>query len=209
MTPTTTAKRQGRARLSREESRERILAAALELVKERSYQELSVGEIMERAGLERTIFYRHFDDLGHLLMLAGRQEIEGLLEREIDLGIARTGDTPDAVRAAMEPAVQAYHRSGPLLRTLAEAAAAGDERIAAGHERLHRRFDDLVVEALSEFPNLKDISAEELRELARALNVMNTAYLLDAFGREPRVSVETALDTVSLIWTAVISGERS
>ena len=207
MTPTTTAKRQGRARHSREETRERIVAAALELMKERSYQELSVGEIMERAGLERTIFYRHFDDLGHLLMLAGRAEIEGLLRTEMDLTAARTAETPDAIRAAMEPAVNAYHRNGPLLRTLAEAAAAGDERIAAGHERLHRRFDDLVVEALVDFPKFESTARDQLRELARALNVMNTAYLLDAFGREPRVTVDTALDTVSLIWTSVIGGE--
>ena len=208
MTPTTTAKRQGRARHSREETRERILAAALDLVRERSYQELSVGEIMERAGLERTIFYRHFGDLGELLMLAGREEIEGLLAAELDLSASRTASTPDAIRAAMEPAVTAYHRNGPLLRTLAEAAAAGDERIAAGHERLHRRFDDLVVDALTDFPTFADTAPAQLRELARALNVMNTAYLLDAFGREPRISVEIALDTVSLIWASVITGER-
>ena len=185
MTPTTTSKRQGRARHTREETRERILAAALELVRERSYQELSVGEIMERAGLERTIFYRHFDDLGDLLMLAGREEIEGLLAAELDLSASRTASTPDAIRAAMEPAVTAYHRNGPLLRTLAD------------HELLHRRFDDLVVDALTDFPTFADTPPAQLRELARALNVMNTAYLLDAFGREPRISVEAALDTVS------------
>ena len=63
---------------SRERSRQRIIEAATELVRERSYAELNVGEIMERAGIGRTIFYRHFDDLGDLLLRAGREAIEEL-----------------------------------------------------------------------------------------------------------------------------------
>lgn len=178
----------------------------MELVRERSYQELSVGEIMQRAGLERTIFYRHFDDLGDLLLRAGREAIEGLYEAELDLSAAHEGSVRETVRAAMEPAVAVYHRHGPLLRTLGEAAAAGDERIAAGHETMHRRFDELVVGALEEFPRFAGTAPGDARETARALNVMNTAYLLDAFGREPRIPAETALDTVTEIWTAVING---
>ena len=41
-------------------------------------------------------------------------------------------------------------------------------------------------------------------ETARALNLMNESYLRDAFGREPRVSAETALATLTDIWMAVI-----
>jgi len=204
--PTTTAGRNSRARHSREESRDRIVAAAMELVRERSYQELSVGEIMERAGFERTIFYRHFDDLGDLLLRAGREATEGLYEAELDLSGAREGSVPEAVRNAMEPAVMAYHRHGPLLRALAEAAAAGDERIASGQESMHRRFDELAAASLQEFPRFDGTSAADLRETSRALNVMNVAYLLDAFGHEPRISTETALRTVTEIWTAVIEG---
>ena len=33
---------------------------------------------------------------------------------------------------------------------------------------------------------------------------MNEAYLLDAFGREPRVSPETAVKTLTEIWDAAI-----
>jgi AcrR family transcriptional regulator len=208
MPPTTKNSRQGRARQSREETRDRIVAAATELVRVRSYQELSVGEIMQRAGFERTIFYRHFDDLGDLLLRAGREAIEGLYEAELDLSAAREGSTQDVVRAAMEPAVTVYHRHGPLLRALAEAAAAGDERIAAGQGGMHRRFDELVVSSLRHFPQFARTSPTDLRELARALNVMNVAYLLDAFGHESRISTETALATVTEIWTAVINNPR-
>ncbi len=33
---------------------------------------------------------------------------------------------------------------------------------------------------------------------------MNEAYLLDAFGREPRVTVEVAVRTLSEIWLALV-----
>jgi AcrR family transcriptional regulator len=181
------------------------MAAAMELVHESSYQKLSVGEIMERAGFERTLFYRHFDDLGELLRLAGREAMLGLYNTELDLDVSSEGLVRETVRAAMEPAVMAYHEHGPLLRTLAEAAAAGDEAIAEGHEMMHRRFDELVVDALRGFPKFADAPESDLKETARALNLMNTAYLLDAFGRpEPRISIETALVTVTEIWVAVI-----
>ena len=181
----------------------------MELIRERSYQQLSVGEVMQRAGLERTIFYRHFDDLGDLLMLAGREAMGRLYDAELDLSGARDGSVQETIRAAMEPAVALYESHGPLLRALAEAAAGGDERIAAGHEMMHRRFDELVVDALMEFPRFANTPPADLREIARALNLLNTAYLLDAFGRESRISSETALKTVTEIWTAVIAEDGS
>ena len=153
-------------RRSREETRERIVTAALELVRERSFPELSVGAVMERAGLERTLFYRHFDDLGAL-----------------------------------------YERHGPLLRALDEGAAS-DARIAAGRGAIRERFDELAAGSLGELPQLASLSPSEVREVARALNLLNTAYLIDAFGREPRIDAETALTTLTTIWTGVIYGPR-
>ncbi len=66
--PVETATRSEVARRSRQEARDRIVAAASELVRRRSYDELNVDEVMREAGLGRTIFYRHFDDLGDLLL---------------------------------------------------------------------------------------------------------------------------------------------
>jgi hypothetical protein len=75
---------------------------------------------------------------------------------------------------------------------------------------MHRRFDEFVVDALRGFPRFADAPETEVEETARALNLMNTAYLLDAFGRpEPRTSTETALRTLTEIWTAVIGDDPS
>jgi AcrR family transcriptional regulator len=191
-------------RQTRQQSRERIVEAATELIRRTSYGALTVDDVMREAGFGRTIFYRHFDDLSDLLTRAGREAFEGLFQAEQAFRTAQVGGQPDIVRAAIEPAVAVHRRHGPLLRAIAEAAASGDEQIAAGRQAMFERFDELVAEVLRASPRLAGRSAEEIAEMARALNLMNVNYLLDAFGREPRVSTETATRALTEIWAALI-----
>jgi AcrR family transcriptional regulator len=203
-TPRATRPRaRARARLSRRESRQRIVAAAAELVREHSYAELSVDAVMREAGLGRTIFYRHFDDLADLLMGSGREAVEGLFQAQLALVQSHPDNPASAVRQAFEAAVAVYERHGPLLRCLQEAAA-GDEQIAAGYIEMRKRFDELAEQALRELSHGAAAPANA-RETARALNRMNELYLTDTFGREPRVAPEVAVQTLTEIWDAVTS----
>jgi AcrR family transcriptional regulator len=197
------AGRRTRARLSRRESRQRIVSAATELVRERSYAELSVDAVMREAGLGRTIFYRHFDDLADLLMGTGREAIEALFQAQLSFVETRHDEPAAAVRAAFETAVAVYQRHGPLLRCIAEAAA-GDEQIAAGYNEMRKRFDALAEQALRELAFAGRVPPANLAETARALNLMPETYLTDTFGREPRVPPEVAVQTLTEIWDAVI-----
>ncbi|MFL5846237.1 MAG: TetR/AcrR family transcriptional regulator [Solirubrobacteraceae bacterium] len=198
-----TATRQARVRQTRQESRERIVAAATELVRSRSYAELSVDAVMAEAGIGRTIFYRHFDDLADLLLRAGREAIDELYAAQRALGQARPDLDTAAVSRAMEAAVGVYERHGPLLRAVAEAAS-GDRAIAAAYETMRARFDDFVAESLRGLDHLAKRPAADVAETARALNLLNENYLLDAFGREPRVTAKVAVQTLTEIWEAVI-----
>ena len=191
-----------RQRVDRAAARERIIDAAIELVRERSFAELTVGEIMDRAGLERTIFYRHFENVGEMLLGAGRDAVEQLYAAQVALAGSRGDHSPEAVREALELPVRIYRRHGPLLRAVSEAVAA-DQLVAAGQESIRRRFDELVAGAL------RDAGADgglgDLEETARALNLLNESYLLDAFGREPRLSVEAATRTLTRIWAPLLA----
>jgi AcrR family transcriptional regulator len=202
------ATRKAEIRQTRQQSRERIVAAATELIRHTPYGALTVDDVMRDAGAGRTIFYRHFDDLADLLRRAGREAFEGLFQAEQALRSAHVDGQPDVVRAAIEPAVAVYRQHGPLLRAIAEAAAIGDEQIAAGQQAMLERFDELVADVLRASPRLAGRSEEEVSETARALNVMNVNYLLDAFGREPRVSTETAVRTLAGVWAALIEGPQ-
>lgn len=191
-------------RKPRRESRDRIVAAATALVRTIPYSRLTVEEVMREAGLGRTIYYRHFDDLADLMLRAAGEAIEALLSAQPAFADTRIGDGPDVVRAAIEPAVAVYERHGPLLRAIAEAAA-DDEQIAAAQNDVRRRFDALVEEALRSVPALHDKPPADFSQTARALGLMNESYLLDAFGREPRICAQTAVHTLTEIWVAVIS----
>ena len=138
-----------RARQSRRESRERIVTAATELVRERAYSELSVDAVMREAGIGRTIFYRHFDDLADLILRASREAIEQLYEAQQDLGQARPDEDPDAVRRALQAAVDVYQRHGPLLRASPRRPPA-TSRSGATTSGMRRRFDDFAEQSLRE-----------------------------------------------------------
>ena len=195
----TTETRRTRVRQTRQESRERIVAAATELVRTRSYAELSVDLVMSEAGLGRTIFYRHFDDLADLLLRVGREAIDELYAAQRSL----TAASPADIRGAMEAAVGVYARHGPLLRAVAEAAA-GDREIAADYEQMRTRFDDFAEQSLRGMTSTGGTAPADLAQTARALNLLNENYLLDAFGREARVSQETAVQTLTEIWESVV-----
>jgi AcrR family transcriptional regulator len=198
------ASRKAEIRESRQQARERIVAAATELIRRTPYGALTVDDVMREAGAGRTIFYRHFDDLADLLRRAGREAFEGLFQAEQELRAAHVNGQGDLVHAAIEPAVAVYRQHGPLLRAIAEAAATGDEEIAAGQQAMLERFDVLVADVLRASPRMADRSEEDIAETARALNLLNVNYLLDAFGREPRVSTDTAGRTLAGIWAALI-----
>ncbi len=194
--------RLARKRQNREESRKRIVDAATELVRTRSYSELSVGEVMDRAGIGRTIFYRHFDDLADLLMRAGRDAADELFEAEQALAHVRVDASAESIEVALAAAVSLYRHHGPVLRAIAEAAGV-DSAVAAGYGAQRRRFDSLVEDAIRSTGTPRP-GAPDPSETARALNLMNESYLLDAFGREPRVSEETAVETLTAIWAGSV-----
>jgi AcrR family transcriptional regulator len=189
------------ARQSREQTRERIVAAACELLRTRSFAELTVDQVMREVGQGRTIFYRHFDDLPQLLVRASRAAIEQLYAAQHELTQPTDDDLTTAVARALTPGVAIYRRHGPLLRGVVEASGI-DPELARNHDALRNRFEELAEQALRD---TMTAPTADLRQTARALNLMNESYLLDAFGREPRVSDATAVRTLTEIWDAVIA----
>jgi AcrR family transcriptional regulator len=194
-----------KTRQAREQSRRRILEAAAALVPDRSYAELTVDEVMSRAGIGRTLFYRHFDDLADLLIAAGREAVDELYAAQLEVARVRTDYGPESIRAALEAAASVYARHGPILRAVAEAAAS-DERVAAGQARMRERFDEFAAPALRAAAAEAGREFADVDETARALNLLNEHYLLDVFGHAPRVSIETAVRTLGEIWVAVLRG---
>jgi TetR/AcrR family transcriptional regulator, ethionamide resistance regulator len=179
-----TIRRRENARVRREEARERIVAAAEQLLLEVPYRDLTVDLVMSRAGLSRTVFYRHFDGLPEVLLtLLGRIEAE----------LAAPMDTGD-LRALLAGSVETFARYGPFLRAL-DHAAGQDAEIEAAYCAVVDRFTEEIAATMG--------GGERAYELARALNLMNGHYLMDTLGKDPGFDRELALETLLTIWGAV------
>jgi len=200
----TSVARREQVRQSREETRARIVGAAADLLRTRSYADLTVDDVMRAAGQGRTVFYRHFDDLADLLRRSSREAIDELYAAQEQLTRERPPVPPDGALRGLRPAVAVYERHGPLLRGVTEAAAS-DPEIAAALATLRRRFEDLATAVLAAAAERSAVPLADPRQTARALNLMNESYLLDAFGREPRVDPQVAAQTLAEIWAAVVT----
>ena len=113
-------------------ARERLVAAAVDLINDQGYDETTVTQIAQRAGVTRSTFFRHFADKREVLV-AG-QEMLGRLLAE---GIAEAPETAgplDAVAGGLERASSAMgpanRELGPRLRAAVAASTELQERDA-------------------------------------------------------------------------------
>jgi AcrR family transcriptional regulator len=94
-------------------ARERIVLAAVDLFADRGYDETTVAQIAERAGITKSTFFRYFPDKRELLA-AGQETLSRLLVEGI--AAAAQGASPlEAVAAGLE---RASREMGPINREL-------------------------------------------------------------------------------------------
>jgi AcrR family transcriptional regulator len=193
-----------RRREQRENTRRQILAAADQLLRERPYRELSVDLVMAQTGLSRTAFYRHFDDVPDLvlrLLADVGTDLFGVTER---WGAAASADFVAAGRDAIHGIVDFMAEHGQLVRAVAEGAVT-DEFIERGYRQFVDAFDDVIARVLEQLVELGRLSVPDTRAMARALNLLNEAFLLDQFGHEPFGDRQVVRATLETIWLRVLA----
>ena len=184
-----TASRREHTRARRELARERILAAAEQLMNDRPFRELTVDHVMAEAGLSRTVFYRHFDGLPEVVLAL-------LAKIEAELAGHLAGGPPGEqwLREVLAAGVEMFARHGVFLRALNH---------AAGHDaEIEAAYCAFVDRWIAETAALLG-PGERAYELARALNLMNGQYLMETLGRDPAFDRELALETLLTVWSAV------
>jgi len=183
----------------RREARARITAAAGRLLAAHRFRELTVDAVMVEAGLARTVFYRHFDDLPHLVL--------GLLDdlrEEIAATAAAAGvGDPRLMRDLLARVVDVFARHGPLLLAVDEAARHDDAVERAYRDTIDRTVE-LTAALLDQGMAVGSVRPLPARDVARALVLMNGTYLLDQLGRDPRGDPNAALEVLWSVWSATV-----
>jgi AcrR family transcriptional regulator len=203
------AEQRSRHHQQRQATRQEILIAADDFLREHPYRELSVEVVMSASGLTRTAFYRHFDDVTDLVLRLLDNvgaELYAVGERWIQdaqAGIGVENAFQDAARLGLRRVVDFFHQNGPLIRAIGEAATT-DERIERAYNGLLDRFTELTAYGLERMVGDGRIEPLDPWPVARALNLMNERYLLAEFGRLPGGDPDRALATLETIWMRTI-----
>jgi AcrR family transcriptional regulator len=115
----------------RRQARQRIIQAAEELFLARGFDDVSVGDIAERAEVGRTTFFRHFSD---------KQEVVFAKEQELLETIASAGQADDT--GAPRSATEAVEQLRPIVLALC-AQATADPEAYARHFQLVEQHPEL------------------------------------------------------------------
>ncbi|MFC7756043.1 TetR/AcrR family transcriptional regulator [Tsukamurella soli] len=191
------------------DARERLETAALELFVENGYEETTVAQIADRAGLNRATFFRHFADKREVLF-GGEDVLAGLFADAI------RASSPDAALAeylqaaltAAEAAMTSQQRAKVAQRVLVVAANTEvQERGLLKHARIVRSIgtalreqgvDELTARLGAEVGVLAfRIAVERWMEAGgdEPFSVHATAALTDLRGRVAELDLRPASDT--------------
>ncbi len=112
------------------DARQRLVLAAVDLFGEQGYDDTTVAQIAERAGVTRSTFFRHFGDKRELLS-AGQAVLSDLMSEGVES--APPGSSPlTAVAAGLERAAGAMgpvnHDLGPRLTAIVATSTELQER---------------------------------------------------------------------------------
>jgi AcrR family transcriptional regulator len=117
------------------DARGRLMKAAFELYGERGFEQTTVAEIAERAGLTERTFFRHFADKREVLF-AGADALNELLLRTV-------AEAPDSL-TAIEAAAAGVEAAGAFLQEGREFAKQRQAIIAASPELQERELIKLA-----------------------------------------------------------------
>ena len=130
------------------DGRERLVAAALDLFAERGYDQVTVAEIAERAGLTRSTFFRYFPDKRDVLAagqaVMSRLLVEGIAGAPSDVGPL------DAVAAGLDNVAGSMTSFNRELAPRVQAAIAASAELQARDQLKHVSLVADVATALRE-----------------------------------------------------------
>jgi AcrR family transcriptional regulator len=182
--------------------------AAERLLFERSYRDLTIGDVMAEAGLGRTAFYRYFPDL-EAVVIHRLAEVRGLLEAARDqwlLDASAAGQRPEAdILAVASVFAEVFRKHGPVLLACADAATVSSEADAAWRGLIDG-FCASTLSGVEELCRAGICDLDDPAETTRALVLMSESYLLEAFGRGRDVTLEAAAEVLTTIWRRALFG---
>ena len=188
-----------------ERTREAILEAALDILWTHPFRDLTIAELMSRAGSSRPTFYQYFTDLHDLMeTLLDTLKIEILDVAEPWLNAE--DDPVSQLAESLSGLTEVSYRLGPIIRAVVEAAPM-DERLERAWNNFVQAFDDAVTARIEQDQAAGMVEQFEARPVAVALNRMDVGVLIHHFGKRPRSKPDRVFPSIARVWISTIYGQ--
>ncbi|WP_051223192.1 TetR/AcrR family transcriptional regulator [Conexibacter woesei] len=173
-----------------ESQRERVLVAMADAVADKGYNNASVADVIERAGISRRSFYEHFANKEEAFLAAYDAGVGGLLEAiaeaEDEAGVTAGGAGDGGLLARAHAGTEVYLQlladNPAFARTfLIEVLGAGPDALArrdAVHERFAERMAATFDAIAAQVPDLPRPNAYVFRAAVGAIHELVTDCLL-------------------------------
>src|SRR5210317_1877499 len=189
-----------------ERTRAEILDAAFEFLWSRPFRDMTVNSLMATTSISRSAFYRYFDDI-HELMQALLTRLESEILEGASPWLSENGDPVALLYESLAAEVHICYRHGPFIKPISDAAGTNAQLEDEWNWFLDR-FDDAVSERIVADQELGLIEAFDPRPVATALNRVDAAMYVRAFGHRPRSRPEQVQDAITRVWISTLYGQR-
>ena len=153
-----------------------MIDATIEVVGEKGYAELTVSDVIKRAGVSRRAFYEHFSNREECFF-ATYDSIMSASSAAVGSAFASKNGFPGSAQGAIEAIFQRALRRPDAVRVLlVEVGAAGPEGIMR-RERLGAAYEDLLRERLGVPPGQGPIANPVLRGVIGGIGAVLYSHL--------------------------------
>jgi AcrR family transcriptional regulator len=151
--------------------RRRMIDATIDVVGEKGYAELTVSDVIKRAGVSRRAFYEHFSNREECF-LATYDSIMADSSRAVASAFGRANDLPENAQGAIEEIFKRALRRPDAIRVLmVEIGAAGPEGIVR-REQLGAAYESALRDSLGLAPGPGPIPNPVLRGVIGGLGAV-------------------------------------
>ena len=185
-----------------ERTRQAILESALEFFWTHPFRDLSVGELMARAGASRPTFYQYFADL-HDLMAVLLDTLRADVFSATAPWFEGRGDPVPELKAALTGLVEVCYERGTLLKAVADAAVT-DANLEKVWRQFMNSFDVTVAARIEQQQAEGFIESFPAYPVAVALDRLNAFVLIEHFGRRPRGKRDEVLSALTRVWSSTL-----
>lgn len=190
--------------MSVDERREQLLELALELFAERNFEEISIDEIAQRAGISKGLLYHYFPGKRAFYVAAVRQAAERLLSEttgKVEAARAEDLEQSELLRIGLTAYLDFIEERATTFIFLMRGGMAGDPEVRAVVESTRQAFIEVMLEGS------EDADEPRARTAVKGLLAFIEEASLDWLTHQdfPRGELETLMLRVGLAAAATFS----